>query len=159
MQATPSAEIQIKTLLMSDNNKVKVELWDTAGSEKYDSLNSIHCRRAIGAIIVFDLQERNSFKNIPKWINLVKEQADRECQIILVGNKVDLCAGSPALNVQDVPARTLDSIEVNLGGNQYSSSAAATALNNPIRSVKNRTIEHQLLDQVNQLNLDKLNQQ
>ena len=91
VQANPSAEIQVKTLLMADNQRVKVELWDTAGSEKYDSLNSIHCRRAIGAIIVFDLQERSSFKSIPKWINLVKEQADRNCQIILIGNKVDLC--------------------------------------------------------------------
>ena len=79
VQANPSAEIQVKTLLMADNQRVKVELWDTAGSEKYDSLNSIHCRRAIGAIIVFDLQERSSFKSIPKWINLVKEQADRNC--------------------------------------------------------------------------------
>ena len=72
-QATPQAEIQTKTMTMKDKANVKVQLWDTAGSEKYNSLNSLHCRRAIGAVIVFDLHERSSFKNIPKWINMVKE--------------------------------------------------------------------------------------
>ena len=103
-KATPSAEIQLKTMTMKDKASVKVQLWDTAGSEKYDALSSLHCRRAIGAIIVFDLQDRNSFKNIPKWINFVKEQADSECQIILLGNKVDLCTKNTIgnLNVEDV---------------------------------------------------------
>ena len=54
-EATPQAEIQTKSMTMKDKAKVKVQLWDTAGSEKYDALNSLHCRRAIGAIIVFDL--------------------------------------------------------------------------------------------------------
>ena len=71
---------------------------------------------------------------------------------------MDLCAGSPAVVNTSANINGLDLIEVNLAENQYSSSAATTALNNPLTAVKQTSLDLQLLEQVNKLNLDRLKQ-
>lgn len=50
-----------------------------------------HFRNAVGAVVVFDLTKAETFRNCSRWINLIKENSEPQCQIILVGNKTDLC--------------------------------------------------------------------
>lgn len=49
-----------------------------------------HYRNASGALIVFDLSNRNSFVDVPRWINDVKERANENVVIGIIGNKMDL---------------------------------------------------------------------
>lgn len=48
------------------------------------------CRGAAGALVVFGLDDRNSFLNLPHWIKEIKEYASDDVKIILAGNKCDL---------------------------------------------------------------------
>lgn len=75
-----------------NDQEIGCELWDTAGSERYRSLITIYIRNAHLALLVFDLNNRESFKNVEKWYEILKlHQANNELmKILLIGNKDDL---------------------------------------------------------------------
>ena len=50
-----------------------------------------HYRKSIGALIVYDITKEQSFMSVRKWIEEVREHAEPEIVIMLVGNKLDLC--------------------------------------------------------------------
>ena len=64
-------------------------IWDTAGEEKFDSLTNFYCRNAVAALICYDITSADSFASLPRWIEKVCAEADPECQIVLLGNKLD----------------------------------------------------------------------
>ena len=49
-----------------------------------------HYRRALGAIVVYDITKERTFTNVRRWIEAIREQADPNVVIVLVGNKLDL---------------------------------------------------------------------
>lgn len=49
-----------------------------------------HYRNAAGALVVFDVTNRNSFNDVPRWINDVRERSNENVVIGLIGNKIDL---------------------------------------------------------------------
>ena len=73
------------------NNKIfNLNVWDTAGEEKYHALAPIFFRGAHGALIIFDVTNRETFYRATKWFKELKEFAEGNPKIILVGNKIDL---------------------------------------------------------------------
>ncbi|OHT06836.1 GTP-binding protein YPT6 [Tritrichomonas foetus] len=66
-----------------------LHLWDTAGQERYRCLVPMYARGATVVVIVFDLKQKETFEEIPEWIEKVKDIADGS-HIVIVGNKVDL---------------------------------------------------------------------
>jgi len=69
---------------------VKAQIWDTAGQERYRSIASSYYRGAVGALLVYDVTDRNSFNHVPMWLKEIEENAEKDCLIMLVGNKMDL---------------------------------------------------------------------
>lgn len=67
-----------------------IVVWDTAGMERFRSLNTIYYRNAIGAILVFDLTNYESFKELKNWITTFTTYSLPNPVITLVGNKNDL---------------------------------------------------------------------
>ena len=67
---------------------VKVQVWDTAGQERYLSLSKTIFQKVNGVILVYDITKKDSFDNIPKWIQIINEY-NSTLPIILVGNKTD----------------------------------------------------------------------
>lgn len=63
-------------------------LWDTAGQEKFNALTSIYYRDAKGAILVYDVTLKESFKKVEKWYEELKV-FNKETVMILAGNKID----------------------------------------------------------------------
>ena len=73
-----------------NNTKIKIQIWDTAGQERYKSITKTYYKGAKGALIVYDITNKESFKNVDKWINDLKESGDDDVSILIVGNKCDL---------------------------------------------------------------------
>ena len=73
-----------------DEKIVKLQIWDTCGQEVYRSLISSFYRSASLAIIVYSIENANSFNNIEKWLNDIKTQSNPDVKIFLIGNKADL---------------------------------------------------------------------
>ena len=69
--------------------KVKFQIWDTAGQEKYISINKNLFQRVQGIILMYDISKEESFENLDKWVEHIKENSNN-CPLILIGNKSDL---------------------------------------------------------------------
>lgn len=69
---------------------VRAQIWDTAGQERYRAITSVYYRGAVGALVVYDLTKPQSFQNLDKWLEELKEHAESSVRIMLVGNKTDL---------------------------------------------------------------------
>ena len=69
---------------------VMIEIWDTAGQEKFQSVTNSYYRGSQGALIVYDIANEESFNNIGKWLERANEKLNENAKIILVGNKIDL---------------------------------------------------------------------
>ena len=74
--------------LPQSKKTVKLQIWDTAGQEKYMSINKNIFQRAQGIILMYDLTRRESFERLNIWLNLIKQMTN-EMPIILVANKLD----------------------------------------------------------------------
>ena len=67
---------------------VKLQIWDTAGQEKYKGLIPSYVRNSSIVFVVYDVSVKTSFDNIPKWINFIK--TIENTTLVLCGNKIDL---------------------------------------------------------------------
>jgi Ras-related protein Rab-2A len=72
-------------------NKIRLQIWDTAGQEGFQSVARGYYKEAAAAIIVYDTTSRASFAQLPKWLQAVRENAgNKELIVTLVGTKTDL---------------------------------------------------------------------
>ena len=72
------------------NNSIKLQIWDSAGQERYKALIPSYVRGAAIIFIIYDLLDNNSFVNTEQWINFIKQVNTDESLLILCGNKSDL---------------------------------------------------------------------
>ena len=105
-----------------DGNQIKLQIWDTAGQEKYRSVGKAYYRNAIGVLLVFSLTDHVSFEKLDEWITDVSQYCHPKANMILVGNKSDL---------SDSRKVTLDEIKKFTEGHnlQYIESSAKTGSN------------------------------
>ncbi|KAK4990278.1 hypothetical protein LTR66_001697 [Elasticomyces elasticus] len=73
---------------------MKLSLWDTAGQETYKSITRSYFRGASGALLVFDITRRNTFASVTSWLHDLRQIAEENIVVILVGNKADLAPSS-----------------------------------------------------------------
>ena len=80
--------------ISKNNMKINLQIWDTAGSEKYKSLLQSYYRNTEICVLTFDLTNINSFKNVEKWykdfINISNIPEKNDFPFVLFGNKSDL---------------------------------------------------------------------
>lgn len=89
---TIGVDFMMKRVVLDDNTVIKLQIWDTAGMEKYKQITSTYYRGAQGAIVVFDLSSQTSFNSVSKWVNDFKQISNPNYHqtIYIVGNKNDL---------------------------------------------------------------------
>ncbi len=58
--------------------RVKLAVWDTAGQERYAALGPIYYRDANGALLVYDITDRQSFDRVKQWVSGEREEKRRE---------------------------------------------------------------------------------
>jgi len=73
-----------------DGKTVKAQIWDTAGQERYRAITSAYYRGAVGALLVYDISKSSTFQNVNRWLKELRDHADANIVIMLVGNKSDL---------------------------------------------------------------------
>ena len=73
-----------------DNTLIKLQIWDTAGMEKYKQITSSYYRGAQACIVVFDLTNIESFYSLQQWVDDYCQISKNQNNIYIVGNKCDL---------------------------------------------------------------------
>ncbi|CAE7314729.1 RABA2A [Symbiodinium sp. KB8] len=93
--ATIGVEFATRTIPLAVGGTVKAQIWDTAGQERYRAITSSHYRRAVGALLVYDVTRNATFQNCLKWLEELRQNAEDNIIIMLVGNKLDLVEKDP----------------------------------------------------------------
>ena len=91
-------EKNVATIGIEFNNKemnikgvsVNINIYDTAGQEKYKVLTNNYYKKADGIVLMYSVDDVISFKEIENWFTNIQEKAKKEITIALVANKVDL---------------------------------------------------------------------
>ncbi|KNC96857.1 small GTP-binding protein domain [Spizellomyces punctatus DAOM BR117] len=73
-----------------DGKVIKAQIWDTAGQERYRAITSAYYRGAVGALLVYDIAKQQTYENVNRWLKELRDHADTNIVIMLVGNKSDL---------------------------------------------------------------------
>jgi len=73
-----------------DGKTIKAQIWDTAGQERYRAITSAYYRGAVGALLVYDIAKHVTYENVNRWLKELRDHADANIVIMLVGNKSDL---------------------------------------------------------------------
>ena len=83
--------IDLKTTIIEiKGKKIRIQLWDTAGQEKYKSITKNLFLKVQGILVVYDITNEMSFKNLKSWVQMIKEDCGEHTPIIILGNKSDL---------------------------------------------------------------------
>jgi len=87
----PTIGVDFKIRTFDLNNKtVKLQIWDTAGQERFKTITSSYYKGAHGIIMVYDITDKQSFRDIDNWLAEVEKHASENVNKLLVGNKCDL---------------------------------------------------------------------
>ena len=102
-QVTYSASYMEKVVKVSGKkDPIKIQLWDTAGSERFKTINRVYYRDATAALVVYDITQKDTLYNEAEyWIKDVQANAPEHLILALAGNKCDL------FDKQEVPLSEL----------------------------------------------------
>lgn len=77
-------------VIQVENKRLKAQIWDTAGQERYRAITNVYYRGALGVLVIYDIAKRDTFENVQVWLRELRQHADKNIILMLVGNKSDL---------------------------------------------------------------------
>lgn len=90
---SPTLSFEYSPFILKYNGKIlKLEIWDTCGQEAYRSLVKSFFINSSLAIIVYAIDDINSFKSLDEWVRQCKSNCSPETKFFLIGNKIDVDA-------------------------------------------------------------------
>ena len=91
--STIGLDYKLKNVQLDDGKMVKIQIWDTAGQDRFRSITKNYYKGAHGIILIYDVTSRKTFDNVKNWVAQIKEEVTDKVSIILVGNKIDVVDG------------------------------------------------------------------
>ncbi|CAN6321995.1 unnamed protein product [Urochloa humidicola] len=88
-KSTIGVEFATRTIQV-EGKTIKAQIWDTAGQERYRAITSAYYRGAVGALLVYDVTKAATFENARRWLKELRDHADANTVVMLIGNKTDL---------------------------------------------------------------------
>jgi Ras-related protein Rab-1A len=89
LPCTIGLEFRIKTIELG-STVFKVQLWDTAGGERFRNAPPAYYRGAQGIFVVYDVTNRASFMDVPRLLSVIRLHAPQDAAMLMLGNKSDL---------------------------------------------------------------------
>ena len=83
-------DYRIKSMKLKNGKTVKIQIWDTAGQDKFRAITKNYYKGSHGIILIYDITNPKTFQNITDWVSQVREEASHNVVIYLIGNKIDL---------------------------------------------------------------------
>lgn len=80
----------VSKMVTVDKTDARLQIWDTAGQERYRGMTPMYFRGANVAIVMYSITDQESFDSIDSWVESLKENAEPNVVIFLIGNKCDL---------------------------------------------------------------------
>ena len=87
--STIGMDCKYKDINLENGKSIRLQIWDTAGQDRFRSLTKNLYKGASGIILIYDISQRKTFDNVKGWIESIKEEVSSKVLIVLVGNKID----------------------------------------------------------------------
>ena len=87
--STIGLDYKLKNVQLEDGKIVKIQIWDTAGQDRFRSITKNYYKGAHGIILIYDVTDKKTYENVKAWIEQIREEVSDNVTIILVGNKID----------------------------------------------------------------------
>ena len=87
--ATVGVDFKIRTIQL-EGKTVKLQIWDSAGQERFKNICSAYYRGSHGIIVVYSVDDMDSFNNVKNWLNDISRHASENVVKLIIGNKCDL---------------------------------------------------------------------
>lgn len=85
------------TYSQDSHPRISLQIWDTAGQEKYKALGPVYYRSASAAVLVYDLSKEETFQGLDDWLRCFRDVVGYRVPIFIIGNKIDLFDEDPEL--------------------------------------------------------------
>lgn len=89
-KSTTKATMYANTKMEVGGTVADVSIWDTAGQERYHALGPIYYRDAHGAVLAYDITDKDSFDRVKVWLKELHQVVGENISVVVVGNKVDM---------------------------------------------------------------------
>ena len=86
---TIGIDFKIRTVDLG-GKRIKLQIWDTAGQERFRTITTAYYRGAMGILLVYDVTDENSFRNVKNWMSQIEQHAAENVNKVLVANKCDV---------------------------------------------------------------------
>ena len=87
--STIGLDYRLKIMTLPDSTKVKLQIWDTAGQDRFRAITKNYYKGAHGIILIFDVTTPKSYENVKNWMSQIQESASEDVTVFLIGNKID----------------------------------------------------------------------
>lgn len=87
---TMGADVISVNIKTSNDEELHVNLWDTAGQEKFGGLRDAYYTSCDACIILFSLDDKGTYRNVPNWYKEIVRVCGTDLPIVIVGNKSDI---------------------------------------------------------------------
>ena len=88
--STIGLDYRLKTIKLKSGKNIKLQIWDTAGQDRFRAITKNYYKGANGIILIYDVTSLQTYENIKTWVNQIKEEAPQNVVIFIAGNKIDM---------------------------------------------------------------------
>ena len=99
--STIGLDYRLKSMTLASGKRIKLQIWDTAGQDRFRAITKNYYKGANGIILIYDVTNIQSFENVKNWIAQIKEEANPNVIIYLAGNKIDVNESEKAVKTED----------------------------------------------------------
>ena len=99
--STIGLDYRLKTMTLKNGKNIKLQIWDTAGQDRFRAITKNYYKGANGIILIYDVTNVQSYENVKNWISQIREEANPNVVIYLAGNKVDVSEQEKLVKTED----------------------------------------------------------
>ena len=87
---TIGLDYRLKVMQLQSGKEVKLQIWDTAGQDRFRSITKNYYKGSHGIILIYDVTSLKTFENVKSWVSQIHEEISDKVVIYLVANKIDM---------------------------------------------------------------------
>ena len=88
--ATIGLDYRLKTMKLKSGKNIKLQIWDTAGQDRFRAITKNYYKGSHGIILIYDVTNVQTFENVKQWVSQIREEASPNVVIYIAGNKIDM---------------------------------------------------------------------
>ncbi len=109
---TIGSDFSFKSMRHDSGKILKISIWDLAGQEEYASTHPLYYKGSLGALVVYSVVDRKSFKDLPNWIDeFYKGTGRQDLPLLIIGNKIDLLDGTDDIVTVEEENRLIEDLQ------------------------------------------------